>query len=113
MIFKTALCAMILAASVSFAADRRVAPLATITTDVEHDSGAVEKETDTARGELIDINSAPKKQLKALKGIGVEYSDRIIAGRPYANKEQLVTKKIIPKEIFEAVKDHIIAKQQF
>jgi DNA uptake protein ComE-like DNA-binding protein len=64
-------------------------------------------------GELLDINSASEKQLMAVKGIGVEYSDRIIAGRPYFNQEQLVTRKIIPREIYEAIKDQIIAKQLY
>ena len=60
---------------------------------------------------LIDINSASKDQLSSLPGIGDKYSDKIIAGRPYANKSQLVSKKIIPQGVYSKISSMIIAKQ--
>jgi competence protein ComEA len=74
---------------------------------------AVDKKADPAAGkqELLDINSASEADLKALAGIGDAYSKKIIAGRPYAKKDQLVSKKILPQATYDKIKDKIVAKQ--
>ena len=90
--------ALVFAATFSFAADPK----------------APAKPTPPAKpvkAELININTATKAELSALPGIGDVYSQKIIDGRPYAKKDQLKSKKIIPGATYDKIKDKIIAKQ--
>ena len=59
----------------------------------------------------MDINSATAKQLATLDGIGDARSAAIVKGRPYNGKDDLVNKKILTQDVYDKIKDKIIAKQ--
>lgn len=64
-----------------------------------------------SKAKIIDINSASKEELDALPEIGPARSEAIIKGRPYKRKNDLVKKKIIPADVYAAIRHKIIAKQ--
>ncbi|MDO4904313.1 MAG: helix-hairpin-helix domain-containing protein [Lautropia sp.] len=60
----------------------------------------------------IDLNSATEAELSALPYIGTARAKAIIDGRPYSGKDDLVRRKVVPANVYDKIKDQVIARQR-
>ena len=70
-----------------------------------------DKKAPEKSGKKLDLNSASKAEIDALPGVGEAYAQKVVDGRPYKRKDELVQRKIIPQATYDKIKDQIIAKQ--
>ena len=71
---------------------------------------AEKKDTPSANGQAVDLNSASKKDLAALPGVGPDYAQTIIDARPFASKEDLLKKKVIPQATYDKIQNRVTAQ---
>lgn len=120
---------LLLSAGIGFAADEKIAApdfkgsAAAVKAGVKSDVKATAVSTkDYAKGKaadtksaatakLVDLNTATAAELTSVPGIGGALAAKIIAGRPYANKAQLKSRKVVTPALYEQLKDFVIAKK--
>jgi DNA uptake protein ComE-like DNA-binding protein len=64
-----------------------------------------------ARDMALDINTAQLPRLKSLTGIGEHYAMKIVAGRPYRDREELLTRQILPYHIYGRIMERLRASE--
>jgi len=66
----------------------------------------------TPQPQRVDLNSASQEDLKKVPGLTDELAARIIAGRPYLTKSNLVTRSIVPLDAYQAIQGWVMVKQK-
>lgn len=102
---------LLMLVSLSFAQTATSKTKATGTAAKTTTADSAQKDKSATTAEKVDLNSASEADLKALPGIGDAYAAKIVAGRPYANKRQLVSRNIVPESTYKKFADLVIAKQ--
>jgi len=74
-------------------------------------AGVEETPGGAGRNVFLDINSAEIARLKSLTGIGEHYAKKIVEGRPYHHREELLTREILPEHIYGRIMDRLVARQ--
>ena len=64
-----------------------------------------------SRDKPLDLNTATKERLLSLPGVTAAEADRVIAGRPYSEPGEVVTRRIMTKIEYDKIADRVTAKK--
>ena len=109
------LSALVLATSLSFAQNDQTAASTssnqstTTTTTKKARKSSTASDTSSKTSGKLDLNTATKDQLMSLPGITDADAQKILDGRPYRAKNQLLSKGIISKDEYAKIKGQIVA----
>jgi len=65
---------------------------------------------ENGKQKTVDLNAASEDELTGLPGVGQREARRIMAGRPYKDKHELVSKKILTAAAYEKLKNDVEVK---
>ena len=68
---------------------------------------AAETKKPATRASQLDLNTASVDELKTIQGINEAQAKKIVDGRPYKRRSELVSKRILPQETFDKVKHQV------
>ena len=94
-----------------FAVGAAVAPVSAQAPKSDAKAPAASKSAADKTKAPLDLNSASADQLRELNGIGEAFSKKIVEGRPYKSKDELVKRKIVPQATYDKIKDQVVARQ--
>jgi DNA uptake protein ComE-like DNA-binding protein len=109
---RTAILPVLMLTAVSYAQqDQQAAPppgnQSSYPAETHKMSPAEKKDAPSENGQPVDLNSASKKDLAALPGIGPDYAQTIIDARPFKSKADLLRKKLIPQATYDKIQDRV------
>jgi DNA uptake protein ComE-like DNA-binding protein len=60
----------------------------------------------------VDINHASVEELLKVPGMTRSWAGRIVRFRPYRTKQDLVERGVVTSQIYDQIKDYVIAHQK-
>jgi competence protein ComEA len=81
-------------------------------TDQASKQKSSEKKKSTQDQGVIDINAAALEELESLPGVGAATAKKIVVGRPYRTKGDLVKKDVVSQSTYDSIKDQIVARKK-